>query len=160
MRTRVFGRRHALIWAVIIVVAGASRAGAQALPLFGVWKLSPAKSTIAGPAPLDTTLIFAPLGANEVTGGEDTIYLDGSKTMTRYTTKVDGQDVPISASPVLLTHADSIAMTRLGPSLFSWTYKKSGIAVLVLRGVISPNGRTLTMTASAPATEVLVYEKQ
>ena len=49
-------------------------------------------------------------------------------------------------------------MSRLGPSTFVWAYKKGGVPVLSLRGGLSANGRTLTMTA--PDNQVLVYEKQ
>ena len=148
---------RALSWALPVLLIGATTAGAQALLLFGTWKLNPSRSALADPPPKSMTLYFSPLGADAVSGGEDTTYPDGSQTTTRYSLKTDGRDVPITGSAVLLMKADTISMRRLGSSTFVWTYKKNGAAVMVLRGVLSADGHTLTMTA--PDNQVLVYEK-
>ena len=158
MRDRLFHRPSLLLLALILFSAGARHASAQALPLFGTWKLNALRSTLAGPPPQEILLLFVPIGADTVTGGEDTTYPDGSKTTTRYTLKVDGRDVPISGSESILAKADTISLARLDSSTFVWIYKRNGLLVLTLRGVLSANGRTLT--TMSPDGQALVYEKQ
>ena len=129
----------------------------QALLLFGSWKLNPSKSSLGGPPPREQGVTFERSGADGIFAIEDTVYADGTRTTIRYTAKVDGKDYPIIGSREIIDRADTVSLTRVNATTMTWTYRKNGKTVLSVPGVLSPDGRTLTMNASE--NRVLVYDK-
>ena len=129
----------------------------QGLLLFGSWKLNPSKSNLGGPPPREQGVTFERSGADSIFAIEDTVYADGTRTTIRYTAKVDGKDYSIIGSREIIDRADTISLARVSATTITWTYKKNGKVVLSVPGVLSLDGKTLTMRASE--SRVLVYEK-
>ena len=143
---------------VLLLVFGlAVNAAGQTLLLFGSWKLNPSKSLLGGPPPREQGVTFEPSGADGIFAIEDTVYADGTRTTIRYTAKVDGKDYAIVGSREIIDRADTVSLVRVNATTIRWTYKKNGKLVLAVPGVLSPDGRSLTMQASE--SRVLVYEK-
>jgi hypothetical protein len=124
-------------------------------PFSGTWKLNIAKSKVSpGPAPSDETLTAAPDGKiaiHEV--GSDGKLIDWSFDA------VENTAVPIRGLP-----EESTVVTRhVGRALeHTWHF---GTGTMTDRGVISKDGKTLTVTATGtngkgqPVHDVLVFEK-
>jgi hypothetical protein len=141
---------------VSIVACLAANAAGQTLLLFGVWKLNASKSNGGSPT-REQGVTFEPAGSDGIFAIEDTVYADGTRTTIRYTEKVDGKDYPIVGSREIVDRADTVSLTRVNVTTLTWTYKKNGKVVLSVPGVLSPDGKTLTMTATDK--RVLVYER-
>ena len=140
-----------------MLLVAASVASAQTGLLFGAWTLNASKSNLGGPPPRTQGVTFEPSGADGVFAIEDTVYAGGTRTTIRYTAKVDGKDYAIVGSREVLDRADTISLTRVNATTITWTYKKAGKVVLSVPGVLSPDGKTLTMATADKRT--LVYEK-
>jgi len=154
-----FSQRLLLRFCVLTVAMCTGEIGAgQTLQLFGKWKLNVSQSTLGGPPPISQTVTFWPAGPDVMTGTEETIYADGTRTTIAYTAKADGRDYPISGSAEILARVDTISMSRVDALTIEWNYKKGGMVVLQLPGSLATDGRTLTMRGAG--NRVLIYEKQ
>ena len=137
--------------------------GAQARdPRTGMWKLNAAKSTYKpGPAPKTQTVRIEPSGQGEHVRSE-AINTNGTRVITEYTAAFDGTDYPLKGSPV----ANTVSLKRIDARTTERIDKKDGQVMLVYRRVVSPDGKTMTVTINGvnaqgqPVSNVVVYERQ
>jgi hypothetical protein len=132
-------------------------------PWIGTWKLNIAKSKYSpGLAPTSSTLV-----AVAVDGGfkqtVDTVMATlGLPTHSEVTAKFDGKDTPVKGNP----NVDTSAYTRIDSRSYEAVSKKNGKVTLTSRVVISPDGKTRTVTqvgVDAQGRKVnnyLVYDRQ
>lgn len=131
-------------------------------PRTGTWILNVAKSTYKpGPAPRRQTVRIEPSGQGERVRSE-TINMNGTRVATDYTAAYDGNDYPLQGSPV----ADTVSLKRIDASTTERFDKKDGHVRLVYRRVVSPDGKTMTVTINGvnaqgqSVSNVVVFEKQ
>jgi len=136
---------------------------AQQDPFVGTWKLNLAKSKFdPGPAPLSITVTLGAMGANGMKNTVDIVVPPDIKTHEESTAKFDGKDYPVTGS---LTF-DSVARKQIDSHTRITINKKAGNVVRMLRGVVSPDGKTFTSTgiaidAQGKAQNILaVFDKQ
>ena len=143
-----------------VLLAAVFSASAQAPdPFLGSWKLDPAKSTMAGPAPKSMTVAIEQAGeARKIT--VDGVGAKGDSFKWGYTATLDGKDAAVTGTPTFDTASISLA----NPRESAVTYKKAGKVVSTLKSVVSADGKTLTInsTPADPAGKpsVQVYTKQ
>jgi len=139
-------------------------ASAQSDKVIGTWKLNIAKSKYdPGPAPKSSTLTFEVAGDGiKVTAkGQDAA---GNPTSTEYTAKYDGKDYPRTL--VGTTDYDRLSLKRVDAFKAEGTRKKAGKVVQTYTRVVSPDGKTLTLTVDGTDSKgrkvhnVIVYDKQ
>ena len=130
-------------------------------PRVGNWKLNVAKSKYSpGPAPQSQTLKIEAVGKGEKVTSE-VVNTDGTKATTQYTANFDGKNSPITGSP----NADTVALKRIDSRTTERTDKKDGKVTLVLRRVVSQDGKTMTVTVKGKnakgetVNNVVVFEK-
>jgi hypothetical protein len=130
----------------------------------GTWKLNVAKSKYSpGPAPRDQMLTIQAQGNGVKVSVEGTA-ADGSRISFSYTANYDGKDNPITG--VGTNGADTAARKRINANTTEGTYKKAGKVVSTLRGVVSKDGKVLTITGKGtnaqgqPVSTVTVWDKQ
>jgi hypothetical protein len=108
----------------------------------GTWKLNVAASKFSpGPAPKSQVLKFASeKGGIKLTNDE----VDGTGKAIKgtYTAKFDGKEVPWKGNP----DADTAAPKRIDDNSYDNTWKKGGKVTIVAKVVVSPDGKTLTIT--------------
>ena len=131
-------------------------------PTVGTWKLNVAKSKYSpGPAPKSATVTYEETADGIKRNGES-ISADGKKASFEYTAKYDGKDYPVTGSDVF----ETISIKRINDHAVASTLKKSGKVVSTSRRVISPDGKTMTLTINGTNAEgqkthtVAVYSKQ
>ena len=152
--------RFALAALATLVCAAAIPLLAQN-PIVGTWKLNVAKSKFnPGPAPKSMTRTVEAQG-DKVKYAFEGVAADGSAISYTFTVSYDGKDYPISGSPVP-AGADTVAIKQLSPSSYHSVLKKAGKQVLTTTSEVSKDGKTTTLTQTAPdgAVNHLVYEKQ
>jgi hypothetical protein len=145
-----------------VVVAFAAAVSAQSGVPNGTWKLNVAKSKSSSALPFKSvTLTIHPVGVATMTMIES-VGADGAKLNWSYTGPYDGKDVPITGNPAL----DTAVRKSVNATTTETTYKKSGKVVAVNTNVLSPDGKTLTVTTKGvdeqgrPVNSVLVFERQ
>ena len=159
---------RALAFGVIVVLAvvlgaGITDVSAQAKdPRIGTWKLNVTKSKYSpGPAPQSQMLKIEAAGKGEKVTSE-VVNADGTKTTTQYTANFDGKDSPITGAP----NSDTVALKRIDTRTTERTDKKAGKVTVVLKRVVSQDGKTMTVTlkgtnAKGEAVDnTVVFEKQ
>jgi len=158
MRKLVFARMLAVA-GMTLISASLAVAGENWL---GTWKLNTAKSKFSpGPAPQSMTLKFesTPDGIKLTSQG---VNAEGQPTAGGYTAKFDGKEVPVTGNP----NADTGAPRKIDDNNYENTWKKGGKVTITSKAVVSPDGKTLTMTQSGTNAEgkavssTVVYEKQ
>ena len=146
-----------------VLAVGVVSLSAQATdPRIGTWKMNPGKSKYdPGPAPQSLTVKVEPAGQGEKTATE-AVNADGSRTATTYTANFDGKDSPLTGSQV----ANTVALKRVDARTTVRTDKKDGKVVQTLTRVVSPDGKTMTVTVKGtnaqgqPVNNVVVFDKQ
>ena len=120
----------------------AASAWAQQDPLVGTWKQNLAKTkNDPGPQPQNSITIKREAAANgALKTTVDGIDAQGKPTHTEYTAKYDGKDYPVTGS----ADSDAVAMTRIDLHTRVLINKKAGTVVRILRGTVSPDGKTYT----------------
>jgi len=159
MRIKMF----AVFAATLLLVAFALNVSAAAADQqSGTWKMNPAKSKYSpGPAPKSVT-VKIDSDADNIKLSSDGIDAAGNPTHVEFTAKYDGQDYPITGVP----NAETIALKRIDASTTESTSKKAGQAVMVVRSVVSRDGKTRTSTFKGKDAQgqdvnnVVVYDKQ
>jgi hypothetical protein len=112
-------------------------------PFTGAWTCNSQRSTLSTPPPgrwtqrIDVT-------TDEVTLHEAIVSSDGAQSIVAVRARFDGQDDPVSGSPV----ADTIAYTRVNTHTISGTAKKNGNISI---------RETLTASPEGPRTHVDVF---
>jgi len=154
MKTRTIVLTAAL-WFVAVVMAFASN------PNMGTWKLNEGKSKIPAMAPKNNTVVYAAAGDNikvtvDGTDGE------GKPTHNEWTGKFDGKDYPLTGDP----SADTRSYKAVDDHTTDLTNKKDGKVTLTGRIVISPDGKSRTVTVNGTDPKGMkvtysgVYDKQ
>jgi hypothetical protein len=151
-----------LCLAVVFATALPQPGLAQSNPWLGMWKLNLAKSTYPpGQAPRSATFNFQGAGAN-LTNTVDTVSAAGSSIRLVRTHNYDGQPHPLPGDP----DQDSRSYTRVDPNTVISASTKAGKLVQVATLVLSPDGRTITITTRGTnaggqqVNTVAVYDKQ
>lgn len=150
---------------VCVVVFGVGMAGQPPQkrdPRTGTWILNLAKSTYKpGPAPKSQTVRIEPSGQGERVRSE-ALNTNGTRVVTEYTAAFDGTDYPIKGSPV----ANTVTLKRIDERTTERYDKKDGHVMLVYRRVVSPDGKTMTVTINGvnaqgqQVSNVVVFDKQ
>jgi hypothetical protein len=148
---------------VVILATTVPQAGlAQSSPWLGMWKLNLAKSSyLAGQAPKSSTFNFQGVGAN-LTNTVETITAAGTPIKTLNMHVYDGQPHPLTGSP----DVDARSYIRVDGNTVISASTKAGKLVQVANLVLSPDGKTLTVTtrgvdaAGQAVNTVAVYDKQ
>lgn len=147
--------------ALVLVGAVAVDASAQADPAVGTWMLNVAKSKFSpGPAPKSQILTIESAGQG-VRVRTESVGVDGTKTASSYTANFDGMDVPLTGS----ASADHVSLRRVDAQTVVRTNKRAGKVVQTITRVLSPDGRTLTITSKGANAQgqavnnVTVYER-
>lgn len=145
------------------LVAFALSAWAADDPFTGIWKMNPAKSKYSpGPPPKSITYNFQPAGANGVKLIADNVDSKGNLSHREFTATYDGKEYPVTGNP----DADSVSLKRIDAYHVEGSQKKNGILVRTYRRVVSPEGKTLTVTEKLTTASgkvennVIVYDKQ
>jgi hypothetical protein len=150
----------ALVVAALVVAVGSSFAQSGD-PLHGTWKLDIAKSTFSpGPAPKATNLKYEPAGdrLRVIVDVEN----EKGKAHWEYTAGFDGKEQAVTGNP----EVDLVSLKRIGPATTEASFKKSGKPTTTNTRVVSPDGKTLTITIKGTNAQgqavhnVQVYDKQ
>ncbi len=159
MRIKMFA---AFATTLLLVALALNVSAAAADQQSGTWKMNPAKSKYSpGPAPKSVT-VKIDSDADNIKLSSDGIDAAGNPTHIEYTAKYDGQDYPITGVP----NADTIALERIDTSTIQSTSKKAGQVVMIVRSVVSKDGKTRTSTFKGTdakgqdVNNVVVYDKQ
>jgi hypothetical protein len=159
MRIKMFA---AFATTLLLVALALNVSAAAADQQSGTWKMNPAKSKYSpGPAPKSVT-VKIDSDADNIKLSSDGIDAAGNPTHIEYTAKYDGQDYPITGAP----NADTIALERIDASTIQSTSKKAGQVVMIVRSVVSKDGKTRTSTFKGTdakgqdVNNVVVYDKQ
>ena len=149
----------AIILSAIVVLAQ------SADPWIGTWQINLAKSKFSpGPPARSNTLKMEAVagGAQKVTfhlvDDEGTLHVE-------YVTKFDGVEVPVQAMFGETKIVQTNVSRRLADRSYEHIFKTDGKQTLTVRGVVSPDGKTLTLTTTGtdngkPFNNITVFEKQ
>jgi hypothetical protein len=127
----------------------------------GTWKLNEAKSKFPPGAPKNTTVVYEAAG-DSIKVTVDGVDKDGKPSHNEWTGKLDGKDYPLTGD----ADADTRSYKKIDAHTTDLTNKKAGKAVATGKIVISPDGksRTLTVHVTDPSgkkvTYTAVYDKQ
>lgn len=121
--------------AVVLAVFFATQAFAQD-PGLGTWKMNLEKSTFSpGPAPQSMTATYESIGVGVRTTIEG-VGANGRPFMMRYTAYYDGQEWPITGSPV----ANTVSFRRIDANTVERTDRMNSRFVQTATRIISPDG--------------------
>jgi hypothetical protein len=157
------GRTVSLVGCLALVAGLASGVLAQNNSFAGTWKLNLEKSKFSpGPAPKSATVSIDQKGdtmSTMLTG----VAADGASQHWMYTAGFDGKDNPITGSN---PYGDTASRKRINATTIETTMKKAGKVTTVNTLVLSPDGKTLTVTVKGtdpqgrPVNNVQVYDRQ
>ena len=127
----------------------------------GTWKLNEAKSKFGPGAPKNTTVVYEAASDNvKVTvDGTDS---DGKPTHNEWTGKFDGNDYPVTGD----SNSDARSYKKVNDLTLTVTVKKGDKVTTTGRIVVSPDGKTRTVTTSGTdskgnkVSSTAVYDKQ
>jgi hypothetical protein len=127
----------------------------------GTWKLNETKSTFASGAAKNHTVVYAPAAGESVKITVDGTDASGKPLHNEWTGKFDGRDYPVIGD----ARSDMRAYKRVDDRTLELTGKKGGKVTQSGSIVVSPDGktRTVTMTATGATgekiTSTAVYDK-
>jgi hypothetical protein len=147
--------------ALLISAVAASLCLAADDAFMGTWKLNEAKSKFSAGATKNTKVVYAQ------TGDELTITVDGTDPAGKavhhvWTGKMDGKDYAAKGSDMHNTRA----YTKVDAHTLTYTVKKDGKDVGSGKVVVSPDGKTRTVTETDKGDDgkdvsiTAVYDKQ
>ena len=153
-------RTVSLILAILLHAVGLQ---AQDNPIMGTWTLNLARSKyVSEPPPRSRTLKFEPVGSNGLRLTNDAVLANGEKTHVEEDFIQDGRE----HAP----HGSATADTHINVQFDAYTSQtinyKDGEPVQVLKRIVSPDGRTLTILVTRtdangnPVDDIRVFEKQ
>jgi hypothetical protein len=154
-------RAKAIVFTLILVCAATSVVLAKDNPHMGTWKLNEAKSKFAPGSPKNTTVVYAMEGDN-VKVTVDGVDGAGAATHNEWTGKFDGKSYPVSGDPT----ADERSYKVVNSRTMLLTNRKGSKVVITGRIVVSPNGKTRTLTTTGTNAKgqrirnVAVYDKE
>lgn len=146
--------------ALVLLLCGSGRAQA-ADNWLGTWKLNVAKSKYSsGPPPKSSTTTYEAWegGVRAVT---ESVGADSATSRVEYAAKFDGKDYPSKGSSYQV-----VALKRIDDDAFEVSFKHRGRVMVVVRSVVSKDGKTRTQTATGttfegtPFTNTLIFERQ
>ena len=136
-------RRLLIVGGVLVVVCSTLLAQAPS-PLFGAWKLDPAKSTFSpGPAPKSQSAKLDAMDGGMRTVA-DRVEADGSLTHFEWTVKFDGKDYPVKGDP----GRDAVSVKKIDDFTIEITNKKAGKTTTTIRAVYARDGKSRTETTT------------
>jgi hypothetical protein len=128
----------------------------------GTWKLNVAKSTFRpGPPPVNETRVYKAQPKGVMTTVKTT-WADRLSTTVEYPANYDGKDYPVDGS----RDVDVVVLTRMDDFTSAATLKHFGKEIGVARRVVSPDGKTMTIsykginTRGDQVDNVAVYDRQ
>jgi hypothetical protein len=130
-------------------------------PQMGTWKLNEAKSKIT-PGTLKNTHVVYSSMLGQVKIKADGIDANGKPSHTEWSGKFDGKDYPVTGDP----NSDGRSYTKVNERTLTTTNKKNGKVTVTGQIVVSPDGktRTVTLTGTTPKGKkfknVAVYDKE
>lgn len=131
-------------------------------PFVGTWRLNVAKSKYTGPAPKSITSTYEAAGQGYKVSVRNEP-ASGAVQQYSYTTSLDGKDSPITGNN---PNADAVAVKRIDANTLELVNKKGGKVTTTQRNVVSPDGKTRTVTTTGTdpqgqkVNNVGVFEKQ
>ncbi|HET9218259.1 MAG TPA: hypothetical protein VFR18_14840 [Terriglobia bacterium] len=135
----------------------------SANPHAGTWTLNVGKSSYSpGPAPKSQTLKIESWGDDGLTYVADGVGADDKPTHSEFQAKFDEKDYEFKGNP----DADMLSYSKVDANTLHATLKRKGAAVITAHVVVSPDGKTRTVTQSGKDAQgrdvkiVSVYEKQ
>jgi len=147
-----------LFLAVCLVGAGVSFA---ADVYTGTWKLNEAKSKLSPNTAKNSTVVYEDAG-DSVKVTIDGTDAAGKPTHNEWTGKFDGKDYPVTGDPA----SDTRALKTITDHKLSFTVKKGDKVTQSGTIVVSPDGKTRTLTASGTSANgnkfsiTAIYDKQ
>jgi len=153
-------RSRSIVLSLALGFVGVILGFAQA-SLTGTWKLNESKSKLASGAVKNSTVVYAVDGEN-VTVTIDGVGGDGKLVHTVWTGKLDGKDYPVTGDP----NSDARSVTKINDHIFGFNVKNGGKSTSQGRIVVSPDGKTRTVTTTATdakgrkISSTAVYDKE
>ena len=149
-----------IVFTLMVFLAGAAVCSAQN-PQMGTWKLNEAKSKFGPGATKNQTVAYEASGdMTKVTvDGTDG---DGNAVHSEWTGKFDGKFYAVTGDPT----SDMRSYRRINSRTLGLTVKKGGKITTTGRIVVSPNGRTRTVTTDGRDSKgrrihtIAVYDKE
>lgn len=151
-------RNFALALAALLAIVAVARTADN--PEIGTWKLNEAKSKIAPGTPKNMTVVYEAAG-DSVKVTVDGI-TDGKPIHSEWTGKFDGKDYPVIGDAT----SDTRSYKRISSNTLELTNKKDGKVTTSVHAVVSPDGKTRTVTVHGTSAEgkkytsIAVYDKQ
>jgi hypothetical protein len=128
----------------------------------GTWKMNVAKSKYSpGPAPKSLTLKYE-ASQGGIMHTSDGVDAQGKATHSMFSSKFDGKDVPYEGNP----NADTTSPKKIDDNTYENVWKKGGEVTLTAKGVVSKDGKTLTISLTGKnakgetVNNTAVFEKQ
>jgi hypothetical protein len=146
------------------LIASETLLAQQESPWVGTWKLNVAKSNFMGAQPIKSQTRTEVAQGDGFTVTYEGIAADGSPISYGYTTNLDGKDSPYSGREP--NGADTVAVTRVDANTRTAIQKKAGKTLYTTRGVVSKDGKVLTITSKGinaqgqPISVMRVWDKQ
>jgi hypothetical protein len=153
-------KTRAIVLALAVCFVGAAVCFA-ADSFTGTWKLNEAKSKLARGEPKNSTVIYEPAGDSVKVTIEGT-EPGGNPTHNEWTGKFDGKDYPVTGDP----NSDARALKKINGHTLALTVKKDGKVIITGRVVVSPDGKSRTVTTTGTDSKgskvrsIAVYDKQ
>jgi hypothetical protein len=156
-------RRVAFAGSIVVTVflfgSGLAFAKTAKDPVIGTWVLNIAKSTFSGNAPQKRLITFEETKDGSIREVARTEQPNGGWDEVAYTAMEDGKDYPISNSIL-----DTISLKRVDAHTVERMGKVRGRTVETRTRVVSPDGRTMTVTTKGtnngvPYQSVQVFDR-
>lgn len=153
-------KARAIILTLVVCFAGAAVCFADN-PHMGTWKLNEAKSKIAPGSPKFNTVVYEAAGDNTKVTVDGTDG-DGKPLHNEWSGKFDGKDYPVTGDP----NSDIRSYKKVDDNTLEFTNKKGDKVVTSGRAVVSPDGKSRTVTLNGTDskgkkfTSSAVYDKQ
>jgi len=140
--------------ALTIAICFAALTLSFASPVMGSWKLNESKSKIPAGATKNNTVVYEAAG-DSVKVSVDGVDGQGKAFHSEWTGKFDGKDYAVTGDP----SGDTRAYKQVSDHKLELTNKKGGKVTSTGTGVVSPDGktRTLTVDATDPAGKKIHY---
>ena len=145
-----------------LVISAFTFAALAANQIAGTWKLNVAKSKYTGiPAPKASIVTYTPQGQGWKYDAKGTT-ADGQPSNITFVYDKDGAESMMTGNP----YADTITIQKGNTDSSTAIFKRGGKAIGTAKRTISPNGKTMTVSASLTladgkkASYTAVYDKQ
>jgi hypothetical protein len=153
----------AVLALLVLALGVVSSAQTQADPRLGTWKLNLTKSKYdPGPAPKSETRVYKPFGKGGISATMEQTAADGKTSTRSYEMNYDGKDYAYKGNPDF----DMISGKHVDAQTFETSLKRGGKVVGTSKGVVSKDGKTLTVTTTGTNAKgqkmhnVVVLDKQ